>query len=63
MVALLMLSVTPGSLVGSMAGYLKMFFNVFVDNLEGEGLFTLKGDRLELHFSKKITKACVEKNI
>ena len=44
-----------------MAGHSKN--DVFVKNLEGEGLFTLIGDNIGSLFSEEVIKVCVEKNI
>ena len=41
----------------------KLFFDVFVKNLEGEGPFALIGDNLGSHFSEEVIKVCLEKNI
>ena len=58
---LLMQYVIPWSLVGLMAGHSKN--DVFVKNLEGEGLFALIGDNIGSLFSEEVIKVCVEKNI
>lgn len=39
----------------------KSFFDVFIQKLEGEGLFALMGDNLGSHFDKEVIKACIEK--
>ena len=53
--------IIPWSLVGLMAGHSKN--DVFVKNLEDEGLFALIGDNIGSHYSEEVIKVCVEKNI